>query len=459
MKSRMKIPLTAYWVVVLMGLGCTRSQFLNARPSSTLVIPKTIPELQALIDSYYMNETPALSETSTDDYIITDANVFKSLSIKDQNTYIWAKDIFNGQGNDPDWNEMYQNVLASNVILDQLGVVERNTSNASDWDNIKGAALFVRAYQFWNLAQVFAPPYDSSTAAGDLGISVRLTSDINAPITRASVKDTYSQIIDDLEVSTSLLPSNFSSTFRNRPSKPAAFALLARVFLSMRAYAQAYLYADSALQLYSTLMNFNSNTTTTSIPFSNTNPEVLYQSNIIQTEQVLYHLRFQLPGYTVDTNLYKSYSPNDLRAYFYFTPKPTNIFVKSGYSGNAYIFTGLATDEVYLMRSESAARTGNTAVAINDLNTLLATRYKTGTFTPYVGLSPTDLLAVILVERRKELYLRGMRWTDLRRFNKEGAGIVLTRSLGGSIYTLQPNSNFYMLPIPPDVIGIPQNPR
>jgi len=47
--------------------------------------------------------------------------------------------------------------------------------------------------------------------------------------------------------------------------------------------------------------------------------------------------------------------------------------------------------------------------------------------------------------------------------NREGANIVLTRNIGGTIYTLQPtDSNLYTLPIPPDVLnlsGIRPNPR
>jgi len=73
-----------------------------------------------------------------------------------------------------------------------------------------------------------------------------------------------------------------------------------------------------------------------------------------------------------------------------------------------------------------------------------------------------EALDTILVERRKELAFRGLRWSDLRRLNKEGWGIMLNRNLNGVPYTLPPNSELYTLPIPPDVIqlsGIMQNPR
>jgi hypothetical protein len=136
--------------------------------------------------------------------------------------------------------------------------------------------------------------------------------------------------------------------------------------------------------------------------------------------------------------------------------------MKGGYSGSQPPFSGMATDEAYLIRAECAARAGNTGSALNDLNALLSKRWVTGTYTPYATASPGALLDTILVERRKELPFRGVRWTDLRRLNKRGGNITLTRSLNGQLYQLAPNSRLYVLPIPPDVIalsGMQQNPR
>jgi hypothetical protein len=100
--------------------------------------------------------------------------------------------------------------------------------------------------------------------------------------------------------------------------------------------------------------------------------------------------------------------------------------------------------------------------ALNDLDSLLTHRWRTGTFTPYSISSAAEALDTILVERRKELAFRGLRWSDLRRLNREAWPITLTRNLNGVLYTLTPNSELYTLPIPPDVInfsGIMQNPR
>jgi len=76
--------------------------------------------------------------------------------------------------------------------------------------------------------------------------------------------------------------------------------------------------------------------------------------------------------------------------------------------------------------------------------------------------STQGVLQLIIEERKKELVFRGLRFTDLRRLNKEDAGITLNRIVNGREYKLLPNSLRYTLPIPDDAIAgsqIVQNPR
>jgi hypothetical protein len=100
---------------------------------------------------------------------------------------------------------------------------------------------------------------------------------------------------------------------------------------------------------------------------------------------------------------------------------------------------------------------------MGDLNTLLTARYHAGAFSPLSAASAAEALVLVLKERRKELLFRGLRWSDLRRFNLEkGKEVTLERQLNGTVHTLPPNDPRYVLPIPDIVIqlgGIPQNQR
>jgi len=443
----------------LMTASCRKEALLNAKPSTSLVIPSSIQDFQAILDATLtMNVTPSLGEASADNYYLTDTK-FQSAQPVVQNTYLWAKDIFGASTNIDDWNYPYEQVFNANVVLEGLAKMQATASNQQDINTLTGYALFYRAYAFFNVAQVFAPPYDSTTASSDLGIPLRLSSDITAPSIRATVKDTYAQIIDDLNRACKLTPTALPTANRNRPSRPAVYACLARVYQSMRAYKEAGAAADSALQLYSSLIDYNTVAVAT-LPFKNNNAETIFQSNFSSYAQTLIPV---IGIAIIDSNLYRSYAANDLRLSLYFRVVSGVPGPRGGYSGSLFTFSGLATDELYLIRAESYARAGQASLAMADLNTLLSKRFTTGTFIPYTATDAADALQQILAERRKELELRGgLRWMDLRRLNKEGYNITLTRVVNGQTYTLPPNSPLYTLPIPPDVItlsGITQNAR
>ena len=119
--------------------------------------------------------------------------------------------------------------------------------------------------------------------------------------------------------------------------------------------------------------------------------------------------------------------------------------------------------EFYLTKAECLARNGSVTEAISTLNKLLITRYKTGSYTPVSVTDQQEALSIILLERRKELLFRGIRWTDLRRLNLEAStAVTIYRKLNGTSYKLEPNSPNYTLPVADDVIqlsNIPQNMR
>ena len=112
--------------------------------------------------------------------------------------------------------------------------------------------------------------------------------------------------------------------------------------------------------------------------------------------------------------------------------------------------------------AESYAQLGDYSKGMNTLNQLLVTRWKTGTFKNLTASSKQQALEIIRIERRKELLFRGIRWSDLKRYNRDGANIVLTRSVNGQTFTLPPNDYRYAIAIPEDIVemtGMPQNKR
>jgi hypothetical protein len=179
---------------------------------------------------------------------------------------------------------------------------------------------------------------------------------------------------------------------------------------------------------------------------------VLYQSNLLSTTNLFYHSSF-----SVDSTLYDSYSSQDLRKELFFTIGPSGLPVPFfNYSGNTEKFSGLATDEVFLIRAECHARLENKESALQDLTKLLNTRWDNNSYPTPVINTAQEALDLVLTERRKELVFRGLRWIDIRRLNYLNINptITLKRWWSNETYTLPPRDKRYVLPIPFDVIEI-----
>jgi hypothetical protein len=429
-------------------------KFLDKKPDQKMVVPSTLQDVQAILDNPLINlSSPHEGETAADNYYVTYANYNSLGRLAERQLYIWDPnaDLFSAE-----WSTPYQQIFYANQALATLEKIPQDAAGL--WKTLRGTAVFARSFYFYQLAQVFAPAYDATNATTSLGIPIRLTPDVNEPTTRPTVKQTYDQIVNDFLEAAQLLPT--TTAIKSRPNKAAAYAMLARTYLAMADYTNALTYANLSLQQQNALLNFNQLNAAAAFPIARFNTEVSFgaTSNIA--------LIFNPAVAKVDSNLYKSYDPNDLRRQIFFKKNADDSYAfKGSYDGSSSYncFTGTTTDEMYLVRAECYARAGNIDNALSDLNTLMQTRWKSGTFAPFTAASADAALSLILTERRKELVFRALRWTDLRRLNKEqGHATTLTRTLNGITYTLPSNDLRYTFLIPSAILArvdLPQNPR
>lgn len=446
--------------VLTLSLFSCQKNWYDIKSDKSLTVPSTLQDLECLLDDYNtMNDhSPGLGEVGSDGHYFppTIWSTFSRASFNNErNASQWSYTL--PYLSVDDWNLNYKKIFVSNLVLDGLNkITPKNPAEQQQYNQIKGNALFHKAKNYYDLAQLYAPVYNAGTAGKDLGIPLKDGIDVTKRSIRSSVEETYQEIIADLAASVNLLPSTPAS--RNRASKSSAFGLLGRTYLTMQDYQHALMYADSSLKIYNELMDFN-----TLSPSSPTlglfNQEVLFSSlmKVYVTTMPLYLYSF------VDSLLYASYDSNDLRKSIFFMQNADGtISFKGMYSKYGNLFAGIATDEVYLIRAECYARTGNMGLALKDLNTLLQSRWNnTVAYSPVTAVNADEALAKILTERNKELLLRGLRWADLRRLNLDDRfKRTLTRIVGTQTYTLEPNSYKYTFPIPNDEItlsGILQN--
>src|SRR5690606_5193604 len=145
----------------------------------------------------------------------------------------------------------------------------------------------------------------------------------------------------------------------------------------------------------------------------------------------------------------------------FFRENNGSIVYRGSYYGSNAFFTGLSSNEVFMIAAECNARIGDVPQALECLNALLASRYRAGTLVAIEETDPQLLLDIILAERRKELPFRGLRWSDLKRLNLDSRyAKTLERIWENEAVVLEPNSPRYIFPIPDaviDVSGIEQN--
>lgn len=426
------------------------NKYLDKKSSDDLLVPTTLKDLQLLMqDADMMNRSPSYPEMSSDDYFISD-EIFAGFDNWEKSMYLWQHPHLRHTN---EWGYMYAPVYTANLALEGLNKIERTPANNVDYDKVKGAALFFRSYHLWQIATTFAQAYDEETAGADYGIVLRTGSDFNVPSKRASVEETYQKIIFDAMESMPLLPDHPS--VKALPSKGAVYGLLARVYLSMRKYDSAAKYSGMCLTLNNELINYNEIDVDAASPFQALNKETIFYSCLPYSSSLNTGVAL------IDTVLIEGYADDDLRKRAFLFSSGDYVGFKGSYTGTSNLFSGITSSEMYMTRAECYARAGSTQPAMDDLNEVLSNRWVAANFIPFTAASANEALTLVLAERRKELLFRGLRWIDVKRLNKENAGISFKRNIDNQEYLLSPNNPRFALTLPDDIIlltGMPQNP-
>jgi tetratricopeptide (TPR) repeat protein len=443
-------------IIQLLFLGCSKD-WLDEKRDIKLIVPTTLADLRLLLNNGLTlpYDNIGIGEVAAGDYYINET-FWNSVDEMQRFAYIW-KDPFKGRATVFEWNNSYNQIEVANVILGALSKLKPSINEQEQWNDIKASALFIRARAFFNLSSIFALPY--SPANLNLpGVHLRLDPDINTEVKRATIEKTYEQIIGDLIMAASLaqvIPIN-----KDNIGKAAVHGQLARVYLVMGDFESALENAEKCLSYPEVkLLDYSTLKSTDAFPFKRYNEEVILSATMAAN-----YGSFFSPNGKIVPELYHSYESNDLRKSLFYriNAVDSSYSFRGMYLGLRGIFSGIATDEIYLIKSECEARSGNISSAMKTLNELLITRYAKDSFNELQASTKSEALDLILMERRKELVLRGLRWTDIRRLSlDDGHKIALSRTIEGIEHKLPVGDKRYAFPIPDYVTekyGIEQNP-
>ncbi|MCR6509963.1 MULTISPECIES: RagB/SusD family nutrient uptake outer membrane protein [Bacteroides] len=394
------------------------------------------------------------------------------------NMYRW--DFQSSDGNIQNyWSNYYLLIARCNYFIDSYLKLKEGNTSFSDADMAKirayvGEAYFTRAFSYFNLANHFCKAYNSASADADLGMPLQLT---YAPTSnsavypgRSSMKETFAQIISDLDNAKELvnigLALDKGKSAINYISTDVVTALQARVALQMKDYAAAATAATSLIAAGKYAL-VNSAETFRGMWVNDMSSEVMWQIYMSADELgsatgTSFWGQYQEDPAKVTTDyiptgkLVDLYEKNDIRFAAFFAPftlnvatgAQGNIYMFDKYPGNPDIYTIVGVDnhytnkskpfriaEQYLIAAEAYAGQGNVTEAAKYLNDLKRNRIEG--YTDRTFNSADLLMAEIRDERHRELVGEGFRLSDLKRW---GLGVNRQNNVQDANLVLFPDS-------------------
>lgn len=341
---------------------------------------------------------------------------------------------------------LYYFVSNANMVMDNI---DNATGPDNEKNNIKGQALFYRAFGYFYLVQLWAERYHEGGNNTQLGVVMRSDGDMG-PKARSTVEEVYAKINDDLDEAIRLL----AETTVERPNKShihvhIARGLKARVLLAQSRWAEAAEMAKLVVDQSGAKLQDDTYTTTNDRFSDASNTEWLWGSNKvadqIKTLRSFHeYMSNNFRSYNGNTPraiynlLYDKISPTDVRKGVWFpraADKSTWTTARpqySSYSGarvanymaNKYLLADqsavfgnvpfMRLPEMMLIQAEGYARAGENAKAAQALYPLAKHRDPNYTLSTKIGQA---LIDEIMVQRRVELWGEGFRFTDLKRLN------------------------------------------
>jgi hypothetical protein len=349
------------------------------------------------------------------------------------------------------FTRFYLHIFTCNAAIE--GVSNTTSLSPNVKQQILGEAKFMRALFYFYLASLY----------GDVPLILTTNYETNRSVARASQEQVYQQTITDLKEAQDLLSAEYltagltgTTMERVRPTKWAAAALLARVYL----YTEEWPMAESMATVVINNSSFYSLPSLDEVFLSNSN-EAIWQLQPVNagwnTEDAkLFIIPPTGPNSSntvyLSNDLLNSFEAGDNRRESWIGSVTVNgdiYYYPFKYKANVefdpvteYLMV-LRLGEQYLIRAEARARQGNLAMAAADLNMI---RARAG-LPPLTAGTQQALLAAILHERRVELFTEwGHRWMDLKRTNSIDAVMSLvTPKKGGRAWN--PIQKLYPIPL------------
>ncbi len=344
------------------------------------------------------------------------------------------------------YSTSYRKIANCNVLISKTDGVKGDPARKA---GLRAEARVLRAYMHWMLVNIYARAYDPATAAADGGIPYVTDVNFDAKNPKLTVGQVYAGIMEDLGDAVISQVAETPSDFQ-RPSRAFAYAVRAKVCLSMRRYGDALADAGRALAYNSTIEDRRLYQTTGPVRPRNAADNYIYMPGgdarpvwwVVSAEWMALYEQGDVMRY--HTNLYEDASAAKGIPGCYTWKNSAN------YQFNAL---GVRTEDMLLLKAECQARTGDPEGAMATLNALRQKRIRAEDYSPLSASTEAAAMEYIIRASRIEFLFTHNNFFNLKRWNTEDAyKRDITRTIpltgGDQTFTLTPQSTYWIMPFP-----------
>ena len=434
MKKRTYIP--ALLIMMLASTWTACDKLLDIPPPDESVVFEdalnTTEDMQSLLNSCYdvmanayYGEQQNLSELLSD-------NLDAPYNHNDYNeVYIFHTIFFNGTIGSF-YEKPYIAIMRVNSMFENFDRINDLTPETKLRFEAEGH--FIRAVNHYEVLQLFAQPWGYTPDNSHLGIAIRdhLSFD---PVPRATVKQVYDFVINDLKFAEENLPDNNVINGVPYADKWAAKAMLARVYFQMNDFEKAAQYAGEVINSGRFALaglndrwsqDISSENIFTLIVELNDNRSAALIGNYRSDNNDLPTLRVTRDYFE---NLYvdgENATPNDARKDWFVIKdgdSPNYFYAVTRFNADYLNIPFLHLTEMLLIHAESLAELNmDLGTAVNDLNMI---KERAGIGLLGEGTTADVIIKHARLERKKEMIAEGRYAYDLKRRGAKGEDITV----------------------------------
>ena len=236
--------------VLTMLFSCAEKLELQPKQSIDAEVALSTPDniKAALVGAYLQASSSDIFGSTFNEYSELYA---ATTDLKFMGTYTQPREFINKEATttnsyvESTWNDAYKLINTCNTLL-QPEVID--LLDGEDADLVKGEALALRGWTFFEMTRLFGLPYEAGQANSQPGIPVVLTptKDVSdaIPVARNTVEQCYAQALEDLTAARDLLPEVNGVYI----SSMTASAILSRIYLQMGNYVSAATQANRVIE-------------------------------------------------------------------------------------------------------------------------------------------------------------------------------------------------------------------